>query len=144
MKINAIAQPAGLVLPVTQKLLKMLIKETGSRSANTPPAVAVILNFRDPDYDPDRGGYHPVEIRLINQGETWCLDYVTDFGYVGQVYPELEKIIDISWSQNYVWFNLTGDLSLREGRELYRLWETNFLSYHAGGVYTISIQWEHR
>ena len=112
--------------------------------ANTPPAVAVILNFRDPDYDPDRGGYHPVEIRLINQGETWCLDYVTDFGYVGQVYPELEKIIDISWSQNYVWFNLTGDLSLREGRELYRLWETNFLSYHAGGVYTISIQWEHR
>ncbi|WP_429066191.1 DUF2787 family protein [Aeromonas bestiarum] len=144
MKINAIVQPAGLVLPVTQKLLKMLIKETGNSSANTPPVVAVTLNFRDPDYDPDRGGYHPVEIRLINQGETWCFDYVTDFGYVGQVYPELEKIIDISWSQNYVWFNLTGDLSLREGRELYRLWETNFLSYHADGVYTISVQWEHR
>lgn len=36
MKINAIVQSAGLVLPVTQKLLKMLIKETGSRSTNTP------------------------------------------------------------------------------------------------------------
>lgn len=144
MKINAIVQPAGFVLPVTQKLLKILIKETENNSANTPYAVAVTLNFRDPNYDSDQGGYHPVEIRLVNQGDTWCLDYATDFGYVGQVYPELEKIIDISWSQNYVWFNLTGDLSLKEGRELYRLWETNFLSYHAGGVYTISVQWEHR
>lgn len=45
MKINAIVQPAGFVLPVTQKLLKMLIKEKENNSANTPYAVAVTLNL---------------------------------------------------------------------------------------------------
>ncbi|EPC3745670.1 DUF2787 family protein, partial [Salmonella enterica] len=97
---------------------------------------------RDPDYSAERGGYHPVEIRLVHLEDEWCLDYATDFGYVGNVYPELEKIIDISWSQGYVWHCRTGDLSPSEARALYTLWEHNFLSYHASGVFTTRVMWE--
>ena len=30
---------------------------------------AVVLNFRDPTYSAENGGYHPVEIRLENDGD---------------------------------------------------------------------------
>lgn len=33
---------------------------------------AVTINFRDPNYSADDGGYHPVEIRLENEGDCWC------------------------------------------------------------------------
>ncbi|MBW9971757.1 DUF2787 domain-containing protein, partial [Escherichia coli] len=103
MNINAIIQPAGFVLPVSLQLFDMLMAEAGEMPASGRRSHAVTLNFRDPDYSAEQGGYHPVEIRLVRLGDEWCLDYATDFGYVGNVYPELEKIIDISWSQGYVW-----------------------------------------
>ena len=34
---------------------------------------AVVLNFRDPNYSADDGRYHPVEIRLENEGESWSI-----------------------------------------------------------------------
>lgn len=108
MNINAVIQPAGFVLPVSLQLFDMLMAEAGAIPASKHRVTAVTLNFRDPDYSAERGGYHPVEIRLVRQEDEWCLDYATNFGYVGNVYPELEKIIDISWSQGYVWHCRTG------------------------------------
>ncbi|HFI3406112.1 TPA: DUF2787 family protein [Escherichia coli] len=142
MNINAVIQPAGFMLPVSLQLYELLMAEAGEIPAHKHRITAVTFNFRDPDYSVERGGYHPVEIRLIHQGDEWCLDYATDFGYVGTVYPELEKIIDISWSQGYVWHYSTGDLPLTEVRALYSLWERNFLSYYASGVYTTRVLWE--
>ncbi|OAT32776.1 hypothetical protein M975_1213 [Buttiauxella brennerae ATCC 51605] len=142
MNINAVIQPAGFLLPVSLHLFELLMTEAGDIPAHKRHIPAVTLNFRDPDYSVERGGYHPVEIRLVHQEDEWCLDYATDFGYVGTVYPELEKIIDISWSQGYVWHCRTGDMSQRDARELYKLWERNFLSYHACGVYTTHVLWE--
>ncbi|CAD5668333.1 TPA: DUF2787 family protein [Escherichia coli] len=142
MNINAVIQPAGFVLPVSLQLYELLMTEAGEIPAHQHRVTAVTLNFRDPDYGVARGGYHPVEIRLIHQADEWCLNYATDFGYVGTVYPELEKIIDISWSQGYVWHCCTGDLPLTEARALYSLWERNFLSYYASRVYTTRVLWE--
>ncbi|MFX2628371.1 DUF2787 family protein [Enterobacter chengduensis] len=142
MNINAVIQPAGFVLPVSLQLYELLMAEAGEKPPPKHRITAVTFNFRDPDYSVERGGYHPMEIRLIHQGDEWCLDYATDFGYVGTVYPELEKIIDISWSQGYVWHCCTGDLPLTEARALYSLWERNFLSYYASGVYTMRVLWE--
>lgn len=118
MNINAVIQPAGFVLPVSLQLFDMLMVEAGEKTASKHRITAVTLNFRDPNYSAERGGYHPVEIRLVHQGDEWCLDYATDFGYVGTVYPELEKIIDISWSQGYV-RRVSGD-GCRLGRALAR------------------------
>ncbi|MFP1454338.1 DUF2787 family protein [Escherichia coli] len=44
-------------------------------------------------------GFHPVQW-LIEDNE-WYFDYVTDFSYMGRVYPELEKEMDFCWSGQY-------------------------------------------
>jgi len=38
-----------------------------------PAASALTLNFKDPSYSPEHGGYHPVEIRLERRKEYWAL-----------------------------------------------------------------------
>lgn len=68
MNINAVIQPAGFVLPVSLQLFDMLMAEAGEIPASKHRVTAVTLNFRDPDYSVERGGYHPVEIRLVHQG----------------------------------------------------------------------------
>ncbi|MDZ6510313.1 DUF2787 family protein, partial [Escherichia coli] len=69
-------------------------------------------------------------------------DYITDFSYMGTVYPELEKEIDISWSQQYVFLAYVGDLPVNAGRELFELWQSNFIQYHGMNIYTITVLWE--
>ena len=70
----------GLALPVTHKFtnaITVMLNEKGI-SGNS-----VTINFRDPTYSAESGGFHPVEIRLERQNNTWHLCYITDFVYVG-------------------------------------------------------------
>ncbi|HCB2870677.1 TPA: DUF2787 family protein, partial [Escherichia coli] len=86
------------------------------------------------------GGFHPVEIRFIRKNNEWYFDYVTDFSYMGRVYPELEKEIDFCWSGNYVFHYLIGDISLAaERNELWSLWERNFMEYLSMGIYRVTV-----
>ena len=55
---------------------------------------------------------------------------------MGTVYPELEKEIDFSWSQQYVFLAHVGELPVNAGKELFELWQSNFIQYHAMNVYT--------
>lgn len=53
------------------------------------------ISFRDPDYSADDDGYHPVEIRLENNGDSWRFSYTTNSCYVGNGYcAELAKDLD--------------------------------------------------
>ncbi len=61
---------------------------------------------------------------------------------MGTVYPELEKEIDISWSQQYVFLAYVGDLPVNAGRELFELWQSNFIQYHGMNIYTITVLWK--
>ncbi|HBB7292849.1 TPA: DUF2787 family protein, partial [Escherichia coli] len=54
----------------------------------------------------------------------------------------LEKEIDISWSQQYVFLAYVGDLPVNAGRELFELWQSNFIQYHGMNIYTITVLWE--
>lgn len=141
MNINAVIQPAGFVLPVSLQLFDMLMVEAGEK-----PLVNIALpplrSISGTRTTARSGRLSPGGNSAGSPGDEWCLDYATDFGYVGNAYPELEKIIDISWSQGYVWHCRTGDLSPSEARALYTLWERNFLSYHASGVYITRVLWE--
>lgn len=57
---------------------------------------AVTTNFSDPNYSADDGGYHPVEMRLENDGDDWRFCYITDFCFVGSCYiAELAKDLDL-------------------------------------------------
>lgn len=139
--MNTIRQE-GLVMPVDQELMNIILKETGNPPPHKTRIAAVSLLFKDLSYSAENGGYHPVEIRLISRKDEWYFDYITDFSYMGVVYPELEKEIDFSWSQQYVFLAHVGDLPADDGKELFELWQSNFIQYHAMNVYTITVLWE--
>lgn len=139
--MNKIHQ-GGYSLPVKKALIDLLFKEMGNPPPHKARITAVSLLFKDLSYSAEKGGYHPVEIRLISRDDEWYFDYITDFSYMGVVYPELEKEIDFSWSQQYVFLAHVGDLPVNAGRELFELWQSNFIQYHAMNAYTITVLWE--
>lgn len=94
-----IVHQEGLAMPVDQELINIILNEAGNPPPHKAKITAVSLLFKDLSYSAEKGGYHPVEIRLILRNDEWYFDYITDFSYMGTVYPELEKEIDISWSQ---------------------------------------------
>lgn len=90
---------------------------------------AVTINFRDPSYSAESGGYHPVEIRLENEGDGWRICYITDFCFVGGGYmAELAKDLDFDFTAG-VFQNLFGTFPIEQATEIYQTWESNFLYY---------------
>jgi len=116
----------GLVLPVTQKFtnaITVMLNEKGISGDN------VTINFRDPTYSAENGGFHPVEIRLERQNNAWHLCYITDFAYVGSgPYVELAKDLDFDF-QAGVFQNLFGVFPIEQAVDMYQIWEGNFLHY---------------
>ena len=90
---------------------------------------AVTINFRDPNYSADDGGYHPVEMRLENEGDSWRFNYITDFTYVGIGYmAELAKDLAFDFDAG-VFQNLFGTYPIEEAIEMFHVWENNFVYY---------------
>lgn len=118
-------------------LNKRLIQIINHHLQQQPPVTgnSCVLNFRDPTYSPERGGYHPVEIGLNADG---TLAYITDFAYVGcPPHAELAKEIDFDfWNDLFQQFGR--EYPIRHGEELFQLWQSNFLSYYQSGVYTVT------
>ncbi len=95
----------------------------------------VVLNFRDPDYSAQLGGFHPVEIFIDCDG---IIKYITDFSFFGPLdMAELGKDIDFDFGSN-AYLSCGYPISISEGRGLYRLWEGNFCEYYKMGVYNVS------
>ncbi|MEY0239876.1 DUF2787 family protein [Providencia rettgeri] len=137
---------SGLRLPIAQAFSQLLLNDLNNSVINSAIDLttvrAVTLNFRDPLYSAETGGFHPVEIRLLRLHEQWLFDYVTDFSFMGNYYPELEKELDICWSQGYVYHFMMGDIDEEEGGAMFELWQRNFIQYHKMKCYEVSIQWE--
>lgn len=128
-----------MTLSLTQIIRRLLLK-------NLPPIVSngVTINFRDPSYSADAGGFHPVEIRLEYALATsmWQVCYITDFAYQGRYFPELEKDIDFNFTEGSGYQAYVGFHSLSHFSGLYRLWEANFRSYVVDDLYQITISWD--
>ena len=124
----------GLPLPIDSQLVTILTKhmEEALLKPNAPIKVnAITLNFRDPDYSPESGGYHPVEIRLTHRNGGWHFDYITDFSYVGSGWNvELAKELDFDFGHDLCMTRYLPDVPLAESLELYQLFESNFISYY--------------
>lgn len=139
MQTQYALKQAGLNLPVTKEFQQHITTLLANQVLQKITE-AVVINFRDPDYSAESGGFHSVEIRFIRKNNEWYFDYVTDFSYMGRVYPELEKEIDFCWSGNYVFHYLIGDISLAaERNELWSLWERNFMEYLSMGIYRVTV-----
>ena len=116
------------------------ITQTKSPPHSNPQAI--VLNFRDPHYCADGGGFHPVEIRLSKHNDHYQLIYITDFAYHGCPYPELVKEIDVCFQAKQVYHLYGGWLGKKESDELIELFIGNFIEYHTMGVYTVEITFE--
>tara|TARA_Y100000782_G_C10128029_1_gene241615 strand:- start:302 stop:724 length:423 start_codon:yes stop_codon:yes gene_type:complete len=101
----------------------------------------VILNFRDPSYSSEIGGYRPVEIRIDHCGQ---IEYITEFTYFGiQPFAELGKSSDFDFSERRFQNEYRAYPITEHGVESYfRLWEQNFCSYIEMGVFDVKISVE--
>lgn len=116
----------GLALPVSTKFAHALQTLLNERQTDTD---SVTINFRDPTYSPEAGGFHPVEIRLERQGSKWHFCYITDFAFLGsRPYAELTKDLDFDF-QLGVFQNLFGVFPIEQATDMYQIWEGNFLHY---------------
>jgi hypothetical protein len=101
------------------------------------PGHAVTVTFRDPTYSFEAGGFHPVEIGINAKGVP---DYITDFSLVGVgPFAELAKEIDFDFSLK-LFQHFGQEYPIDLGADMFELWQQNFLSYHAMGIYTVETQ----
>lgn len=135
-----IEQVPGLKVP--DSFIDVIVSAVIERGDSVGGTKAVTLNFRDPDYSPEAGGFHPVEVRLEKQATSWQLVYITDFSYQGRHTPELIKEIDVCFSIKQVYHFLAGWLNARESKELLALFISNFVEYYNTGCYQVTITTE--
>ena len=118
--------------PVSNKLVAILEHELPSLADS-----GIVLSFRDPKYSPQAGGFHPVEVAVASDG---CIQYATDFAYYGNPpYSELGKEIDFDFSLG-LFQHFDREFPIMAGRELFQLWESNFVTYYGMGVYSVSAE----
>lgn len=101
----------------------------------------VTINFRDPKYG-ERGGYHPVEIGIKEDGR---VAYVTDFYLTGSPpMQDMVKELDFDF-ENRVFEHSPGIGSRRypinssAAGGLWRTWQKNFNAYANAGVYQVTV-----
>lgn len=135
-----IEQVSGFKVP--DSFIGVIVSAVTNGGGSVGGAKAVTLNFRDPDYSPEAGSFHPVEVRLEKQATSWQLVYITDFSYQGRYTPELIKEIDVCFSIKQVYHFLAGWLNAREGKELLALFISNFVEYYTTGCYQVTITTE--
>jgi len=123
----------GLPWPIDPRLRHILQEAT----ADVPAGKGAILNFRDPDYSACTGGFHPIEVAISREGR---LMYVTDFAFVGRP-PDTELAKEIDFDFELGLFGHFGiDYPMRAGRELFKVWESNFIAYFDMDAYTVSVE----
>lgn len=101
----------GYPCPVSIEFVNILAKEVVASGVLSDRGV--ILNFRDPEYSPENGGWHPQVVMASSEGQ---IQYVTDFAFAGS---DHELGFDFS-------LNLFQQFGLESGRELFALWQENF------------------
>ncbi len=128
-------QTSSTVLPVSDGLIVVL--QLAIEIADTNDELGLVVHFRDPNYSREMGGFHPVEIALNACGE---LLYITDFAYVGtEPFIELAKELDFDF-QCGRFQQFSREYPLREGRAMFELWQSNFLTYLEMDAYEITVE----
>lgn len=129
-----------LPFTISSKLLEILTNEISKAVNLTDQQDEFTLSFRDECYSPELGGYHPVEIHLVKLKGLWCFDYITDFTFVGCGQDaELAKEIDFDFTSGLGFQLYSGDDGIKQFTELYKIWESNFISYFESGVFKTQV-----
>jgi len=130
----------GFALPVCQALMALLSQEAERTDLNLGRCTQLTFNFRNPGYSAEQGGVHPVEIRLVRGLDDWLFDYVTDFSYQGLGQDaELCKELDFNFLDGEHSMLGWGPLRLAEARELFDIWQRNFIAYCRLESFTVTV-----
>ena len=130
----------NISLPVCQALLTLLSQEAERTDLDLGRCTQLTFNFRNSGYSAEQGGVHPVEIRLVRGLDDWLFDYVTDFSYQGLGQDaELCKELDFNFLDSEHSMQGWGPLRLAEARELFALWQRNFIAYCRLECFTVSV-----
>ncbi|HAS6087175.1 TPA: DUF2787 domain-containing protein [Vibrio vulnificus] len=117
-------------LSISPRLQTVLIDHISTKANDS--VTAITLNFRDTSYSAEAGGFHPVEIAMQkDSAQRWSILYITDFAYMGNYYPELERSVDFDIGNNMAFFTGVGwqAIDAYGVNDFYQIWESNFLSY---------------
>ena len=121
----------GLTVPVSKSLVNYLSMLLANKGVSESTG-SITFNFRDPSYNNEDGGFHPVEIRIecTNQESSeWSLCYITDFRLVGMgICAELATDADFNFELN-TFQSMYGSFPLASADEYYLIWEANFITY---------------
>jgi len=127
-------QSDGYVLPINKQLTEII--NHCISTANTDDFNGMVLNFRDPDYSAESGGYHPVEVAIDQSGQ---IHYITDFAYFGaSPMAELDKELDFDFASGI--FQQRGRVyPIEQAGELFAVWQINFVDYYKAKIFDISV-----
>ena len=121
------------LINIQPKLLTILNKIISGDEKINDGITQITINFRDSSYSCDEGGYHPVEISMQKNVATahWDILYITDFTYYGHPFAELVKDLDFDFCTKtfHAVYCQPRPITHRSVKEIYQLWEHNFLSY---------------
>ncbi|MGL4751869.1 MAG: DUF2787 family protein [Aeromonadaceae bacterium] len=126
-------------LPVSGELLALLRDETAQAAFRIDHVTVMTMRFEDPGYSPERGGFHPVHIRLVRGLNGWIVDSVTDFCFQGPDSP-LRKELDFNLLDGEYFMLGWGWLQPQEACEVFTLWQRNFVFYYLMRCFSISIE----
>jgi len=121
-------------LPINPDFAAIIDAELAKADKASPEGC--VINFRDPTYSAETGGFHPVEVSINASG---VLQYITDFSYFGQLpYVELAKELDFSFELS-LFGHMGRDFPLSEGKELFAIFQDNFVSYYQMEVFEVEV-----
>lgn len=126
-------QKNGYALPVGSDLIEILTKEIQASGKNGNGGL--YINFRDPKYSPEAGGFHPVEVMVSGAG---IIQYITDFAYVGYP-PELVKELDFDFSMG-IFQHMGREFPIGDNHSFFCLWQCNFCAYYSMGAFSVTVE----
>jgi len=128
--MNLTINVEGTPLHISKKLT-ILLETLIANQQTIPDVTGFIVNFRDTNYGPDTGGYHPVEVGISLYDGIWQIDYLTDFSICAGPFPEMVIELDFNCQENMLFslFQKPALLEDSDTQDFYQLWEANFLSY---------------
>jgi len=126
---------------VPEQLTAILNGELTNIDNAEPGINGITFNFRDDDYSAELGGFHPVEVRVVNSENLWIFEYITDFSYQG-AYPELVKDIDVCFLTGQIYTLYSGCLQGSGASELIDLFLSNFIIYFEMEIFTVRVSFD--
>ena len=122
-------QKDGYPVPVSPRLINILATEIDNAAVSTEQGI--VINFRDKNYSPETGGFHPVEIAVNPDGR---IRYINDFSYVPPMMDELAKELDFDFVEGiFQQFHICFPIAI--ARKIFRVWQRNFCEYWSMCIY---------